>query len=147
MRRNLDSLINDGAGETLRGEYLLNPHFNGPIRRRTGAGWSLDEAKRALREGTLRPLRSLLFAPAEAFRSSNRSEVYGMSWLFVHFLRHGDADRRGSRGAEADWAKVRFPRFLLYLVEGYPATAALEQVYELPLPELERRFHEHVRRF
>jgi protein TonB len=85
----------------------------------TSAALRLDDAKAALRRGKGLGVRQLLEASPEIFYGENAGLFYASSWLLVHYLRDG----------EPGWASDRFPRFVLYLAEGYPQEAAFREVY------------------
>jgi hypothetical protein len=55
----------------------------------------------------------------------------------VHFLRHG----------EDEWLESRFPTFLLYVYEGFPADAALEVAYGWTVDQAQELFADYVKGF
>ncbi len=133
-------------GRAIKGRYVLDYH-GGATRKRTGTGWTLDQTKDAIRKGDAPTLGELFLTPYPLFTGERGPLNYGMSWLFVHFLRHGDATKRGSKGVDGDWALTKFPAFLLYLIEGYPPRDAITQVYGMTLSEMNEQFREYAQRF
>ena len=67
--------------------------------------------------------------------SSEKS--YAQAWALVHFLRHGDPA----------WAEREFPRFMLYVAEGYPVQQSLTEVYGFTPTTVEDRFRDYVKQF
>lgn len=122
-------------GKVREGHYVLDQRLGGAYRRSTHAGWSLDEAKQAVRSGKAVSPGSLLALEPQAFYGEKASMHYALSWLLVHYLRHG----------EPGWRDEEFPALLLYLVEGYPADAALEAIYGFSPADLEEPFRAYVR--
>ncbi len=94
-------------------------------------------AKRAARLGRALSLSQLMGATPVQFYNVQRSLYYSQSWLVVHFLRHG----------EAGWDVQRFPRFVLYAAEGYPALDAFRAVYGADPAQFEERFQQYLLRF
>lgn len=121
-------------GKTVRGKYVIAG--GGVARIDTSGGQQLDEAKRALRKGEGLSLRDLLGAEPDTFYGERRSLYYASAWLLVHYLRDGGDG----------WATERFPKFLLYLAEGYPAEAALRALYG-PIDVADGAFRDYVRSF
>jgi hypothetical protein len=105
----------------------------------TGRSHTLVTAKTvrdAIRSGEAMTLEEVITAGPQEFYGERTSMFYAMSWLLVHFLRHG----------EEGWAENEFPSLMLYVAEGYPAQEALRQFYG-ELEDLESRFHDYVRGF
>lgn len=102
----------------------------------TGAALGLGEVEKAVRTGQAPALEELAVADPEAFYGDQASLHYAMSWLFVHFLRHG----------EPGWADEEFPHLILYLVEGFPAAEAIEAVYGVPPAELNGPFRDYLKK-
>ena len=121
---------------TLKRQFVLN-HQIGVLRQTTGAGWSLGRVQEALRKREGLTLEELVAADRDIFYGDRSHLYYGMSWLLVHFLRHG----------EPHWAEDNFPTLMLYLAEGYPARAAVETAYGRDLSSLEAPFLEYARKF
>ncbi len=134
------------VGKTIKRRYMMDPHGLVALRT-TASGWTLENTKEAIRKGEATSIAGLLPIPPELFTGRQGPLNYGTSWLLIHFLRHGDVDRRGAKGSEGEWAEKQFPTLLLYLLEGYPAEDALEQVYGMTLSDLQEQFVEYVRRF
>jgi hypothetical protein len=122
-------------GKTLRAGYQLFGEHVHLVK--TTAGDRLDEAKRAIRKGEGIAVIELLDTRREIFYGDDVGLYYASAWLFVHFLRHG----------EEEWAEARFPDFLLYVAEGFPAAEAFESVYGMGLDEAEEAFRSYVRGF
>ncbi len=115
--------------------YTQMVHGEVQVRRTTPqAALSLDEVKRAVRRGQAITLAEMLDADRDEFYGERLQLYYGMSWLLVHFLRHG----------EQDWSERAFPTFLLYAGEGYPVSAALTAAYGREPGDLEPAFRAHV---
>ncbi len=124
-------------GRTLKRKFVLN-HFVPRVQvARTGAGWDLKRVQQALRKGEGLTLEELVSADRDIFYGDKSYLYYGTSWLFVHFLRHG----------EPEWAEESFPLLMLYLAEGYPARAALEAAYDADLEDLQGPFLKYVKSF
>lgn len=124
-------------GRTLTRRFELNRYAGGAFRVKTREGWSLDQTKKAVREGTAPGLAELVTADRMAFYGEDYALHYSLSWLFVHFLRHG---RPG-------WAESEFPALVLYLVEGFPSAVAIEAVYGLSPAAMDAEFTNYVKRF
>ena len=124
-------------GKTLKGKYVLFP-IGGAGRVKTPSGWDFDRVKRALREGEGLSVAQIIAAEREVFYSDEWYDLYyPTSWLLVHYLRHG----------EEAWGEQEFPRFLVYVLEGYSAEEALREVYGFTSEELEEPFGRYVKRF
>ena len=121
-------------GRTRRREVLRTPFLLESVRSR--ALYSVEEMRGEIRAGTAPTLARLLTTPASEFYADRPDVFYSMSWLAVHFLRHGDPG----------WAIERFPRLVLYLAEGYPSTAVVGALYGEPA-ELEQSFRKYILRF
>lgn len=122
-------------GEIREGKYVLDLRRGGAFRQTTGAGWSLDDAKQAVRAGKVTSVGTLVGLAPEAFYGEDIHRHYALSWLLVHFLRHG----------EPGWADGEFPTLLLYAAEGYPPDAAIEAVYGRAPEDLEAAFRAYVK--
>jgi TonB family protein len=103
----------------------------------TPTGYQIEIAKRVVRQGKALSLWQLLRASPETFYGEQRELYYAQGWLLVHFLRH----------AEPSWEDEQFPRFMLYVAEGYDSLEALRQVYGSDLAVLEKKFSEYMRKF
>jgi hypothetical protein len=124
-------------GRTLTRKLELNRRTGGAFRVKTRAGWSLDEVKKAVRAGEAPGLAELLTADRIAFYGEDFALYYSLSWLFIHYLRHG----------EPGWAEREFPALVLYLVEGFPSAVAIEAVYGVPPAAMDAAFRTYVQRF
>jgi len=124
-------------GSVREGRYVLDQRLRGAYRRKTQTGWTLDDVRRAVRKGEVATPADLLAMNRTTFYGEDISIHYALSWLLVHFLRHG----------EPGWSDKQFPTLLLYLTEGYPVAAALETVYGLSPQDLNQPFQEYVRTF
>jgi hypothetical protein len=122
-------------GKTVRRKLIL-AHAYGPVRLTTDAGLSLDALRAALRRREVPALEALVSATPPEFYGERAELHYGLSWLFVHFLRHGSTGR-----------ETRFPELVLYLVEGYPPADALATSYGAGPAELASAFAEYVAEF
>lgn len=123
-------------GATLKSKYVLSPSYQGAFRLKTESGWDLDTVKQSIRKGEKITLDQLFDADLALFTGEKGWLYYPTAWLFVHFLRHG----------APEWAESKFPIFMLYAAEGYPAREVLEVVYGLSRAELEPAFLEYVRK-
>lgn len=123
-------------GETLKRRYVLNHASAGARISTTEAGWDLDHVRQAVRSGDAPSLDQLLTTDYQTFYGPDSHLNYGLAWLFVHFLRHG----------EENWKDDVFPRLVLYLAEGYPARYALESLYGRSVESMEEDFRRHVRK-
>jgi hypothetical protein len=135
-----NSEVEDGhlvPGRVLTGKYVLDQRYDGVQRETTNAGWSLQAFKEAARRGGKLSVEALVSADPAVYRKTPPVLLYGLSWLFVHFLQHG----------ELGWGDEAFPALVLYLAEGYPGDAALEAAYGKTPAQLERPFRAYVRTF
>ena len=98
---------------------------------------TLAQIKRAARKGEALSLEKMLASDLSDFVGEQLGLYYGMSWMLVHYLRHG----------RESWADDEFPRLLLYMGEGYPATAAFETVYDTEIAALEENFRRYIADF
>lgn len=97
----------------------------------------LAAVKLSARRGEALTITEMADAAQEAFLGERLQLYYAMSWLLVHFLRHG----------EADWESGEFPSFLLYAAEGFPIIEAIETAYGRPISELEEPFRHYITSF
>jgi hypothetical protein len=97
---------------------------------------TLEQIKGALRRGEALSVEQLITSDRTTFYGDKRELYYPMSWILIHFLRHG---REG-------WDDDRFGRLLLYVAEGYSAVEAFRQLYGDPA-ELEEAFDAYIRKF
>ena len=114
--------------------------FTAPMRfwrGKTLAQLDADEVRRRLRAGTGMSVSEILAAGPDTFYGEDMPLYYAQSWILVHFLRHG----------APGWAEVEFPRFMLYVAEGYDAHDALASVYGVPAAELEARYRSYALTF
>ena len=109
-----------------------------------GASWNRGPWLEEITEGdvSVAPNRfdyvqEMFSADARTFYGERRAFHYAVSWLLVHFLRHG----------REHWADERFPAFTLYVAEGYPPTESFEAVYGAPPAAFEEEFRRYVNRF
>ncbi|MEM7584971.1 MAG: energy transducer TonB [Acidobacteriota bacterium] len=124
-------------GRTLKRRFVLNHYTSGARAQNTVAGWDLERVQRALARGEGLTLPELISADRDVFYGDRSNLYYGMSWLFVHYLRHG----------EPGWEDVNFAQMMLYMAEGYPAKAALETAYGRDTRDFEAPFLDYVKRF
>ena len=124
-------------GKTLKRKFVLNHRTSGAVNTTTVAGWDLQQVKQALRQGKAPSLEQVVSADRDIFYGDRADLYYGMSWLLVHFLRHG----------ESEWQDRQFPTMMLYMAEGYPAAAAVETAYGQDLESLEQTFLAYARKF
>jgi len=96
-----------------------------------------EGAKRAQREKRALTLQEIVSAGVETFYGKDVALYYAQGWLAVHFLRHG----------QPEWAEGAFPKFLLYVAEGYPADQALRTSYGVDAAQLEASFQRYVKSF
>ena len=124
-------------GRTLKRRFVLNHRATGARVQATVAGWDLKRVRLALARGEGLTLPDLITADRDVFYGDRSFLYYGMSWLFVHFLRHG----------EPGWEDVNFAKMMLYMAEGYPAQAALEAAYGRGYRAFEAPFLDYVKSF
>jgi hypothetical protein len=133
-----DGEIQPGRHRQWRTKYRMRRGPDArPVRYHSTSLLAAQFVERKVRDGEALPLRRLSEGRLRELDGEQRSLFYAQSWLLVHFLRHG----------EDDWAEDHFPRFLLYVAEGYPAETAIEEVYGRPLAELEPDYIEYVKDF
>jgi hypothetical protein len=96
-----------------------------------------EGAKRAQRQKRALTLQEIVSAGTETFYGKDVELYYAQGWLAVHFLRHG----------RPEWAEGPFPKFLLYVAEGYPADQALRTAYGVEAGQLETSFQKYVKSF
>lgn len=124
-------------GKVVRGGYFRN-HFADRVRVGfSQAGFDLGLLKGAIRRGEGLTLSHLLEADRVDFYGQNYPTYYGTSWLFVHFLRHGNPER----------GENSFSDLSLYIAEGTPGQEAIEAVYGVSVAELEEPFRKYVKSF
>jgi hypothetical protein len=122
-------------GKTLRGSFVAT-HYGGAYYVASQSRLSADNLRRALRSGDAPSLGEVMRASFPVFYGERRELYYSLSWLLVHFLRHG----------EEGWAETLFPDLMLYLVEGYDPEASLRAVYGVDEAEMAERFRAYVRK-
>jgi hypothetical protein len=121
-------------GKTRRTEAYRGPWGIQPAR--SGGVVTTHQVRDAVRAGSAISLTEIVSASPHEFYGERSKMYYAMSWLLVHFLRHG----------EEGWADEKFPRLMLYVAEGYPALEAVRQIYGEP-EGLEPRFHAYLMEF
>jgi len=121
-------------GRTRRAEIYQVPW--GLMMGRSSEQLTVTELRRALKEGRALSLQEMLAADRREFYGEKRSLYYGLAWLLVHFLRHGDPD----------WSDEQFSRLVLLVAEGYPPLEALRQTYDDPA-RMQDRFRDYVMKF
>ncbi len=116
-------------GRTRKTEIYRGPW--GAVRAKSTARFGVEDLKKAIRDGSALTVSDLLQAGPDRFYGDKHSMFYAMSWVFVHFLRHG----------RPEWTEETFPSLLFYVAEGYPAADVLRALYGTPealQPEFER---------
>jgi hypothetical protein len=103
----------------------------------SGPAFTVDEVRKAIKRDEALTVPELVDATLETFYGERRRMYYSMSWLLVHFLRHG----------QPSWAEHEFPTFMLYVAEGYPAAQVLKAVYGVTPSELDPAYREYVKDF
>ena len=103
----------------------------------SGPALTVDEVKQAIKRNEALSVPGVMNATVETFYGEKRRMYYSMSWLLVHYLRHG----------QPSWAENEFPTFMLYVAEGYPAVQVLEAVYGVTPSELDRAYRDYVKKF
>jgi len=124
-------------GRTLKRRFVLNHYRSGAHAAATSAGWDLARVKRAISTEKTLPLALLLESDELTFYAEESPLYYATGWLLVHFLRHG----------EDDWQDTKFPELMLYMVEGYSSTTAIESIYGRSIADLEEEFLDYVKHF
>ena len=133
-----NSRIHKGALEP--GARTRTQFFTAPMRfwrGKTLAQLDADGVRQRIRKGTALTVSEILAAGPDTFYGEDMPLYYAQAWILVHFLRHG----------APGWSDAEFPRFLLYVAEGYDAADALNTVYGLPTAELEARYRDHAMAF
>ena len=108
----------------------------GAVRGRSQSRFTVDEVRKAMQGDKALTIEELISTDVVEFYGERRPLFYAMSWLLVHFLRHGGED----------WAEERFPELMLYVAEGYSAPNAFRTVYGDPA-EFDQEFRSYVKRF
>ena len=96
-----------------------------------------ETAQRAQRQKRALTLQQIVGAGVETFYGKDYDLFYAQGWLAVHFLRHG----------RPAWAEDAFPRFLLYVAEGYPPVDAMRVCYGATPEALEAEYQRYVKGF
>ena len=125
--------------ELVPGKTQWSAVYRGPwgmVSDRSGASLQLTDVKGHVRRGEALTMRELIEADHTIFYGDKHELFYPMSWLLVHYLRHG----------EEGWDTDKFSRLLLYVAEGYPAPDVLETVYG-DLDKLGAGYERYVRKF
>jgi hypothetical protein len=112
----------------IRGNLVF---WGSPSRLRTQDAQKAQFEKRAL------TLADIVSAGPETFYGKDAELFYSQGWLAVHFCRHG----------QPEWAKGAFPRFLLYVAEGYPPDQAFRVSYDAEPKSLEQAYQKYVKSF
>ncbi len=108
-----------------------------PIRARSLPRVTADEVKKAFRKGRAIPLNQLLAARGEEFYGEKARLFYTQAWMFVHFLRHG----------RSGWAESEFPKFVLYVAEGFAPGDVFRSVYGGTPEGLSKEFGDYIAKF
>jgi TonB family protein len=127
-------------GKLVLGTYRRSSIYRVPWDVFLGRSWTqmnITEVKRRIRRGEALQLEELLGADRATFYSEKIHLFYTQSWMLVHFLIHG----------EEGWAEEEFPRFLLYVAEGFRPDLALRQTYGVGPEELEARYRRYCEKF
>ncbi len=98
---------------------------------------TLQEIRKAAKQGDSPTLAEILEAEPNEFYGEREALYYGMSWIIVHFLRHG----------RPEWTDRAFPEFLLFCAEGYRVPAAFEEAYGRSAAVLEAEFRRYLSDF
>jgi hypothetical protein len=122
-------------GRTTRSQIYQTSY--GSLMGPSGPALTVDEVKKAVRRNEALSVPEMMNATLETFYGDKRRMYYSMSWLLVHYLRHG----------QPSWAESEFPTFMLYVAEGYPPAQVLEAVYGSTPSELNPAFREYVKNF
>jgi len=122
-------------GRTSYGNFEMTAW--GVFRIPSSARLTMEDMRQAVKERKAPRVAEILSAGPGTFYGPDRRMYYGMSWLMIHFLRHG---RPG-------WDKNEFCDFFLYVGEGYPPLDAFETVYGASAAEFEEEFRTYVRKF
>jgi TonB family protein len=96
-----------------------------------------ETAQRAQRQKRALTLSQIVGSGVETFYGKDYDLYYAQGWLAVHFLRHG---RPG-------WMEDVFPRFLLYVAEGYAPVDAMRVCYGATPEALEAEYQRYVKTF
>lgn len=96
-----------------------------------------EAIRKTLDSGKAISLDDLTSATYQAFYGGQYELHYGEAWLFVHFLRHG----------KPSWAAEEFPRFVLYVAEGFSQQDVFREVYGCQPSDFAEAFRKHVEEF
>lgn len=121
-------------GRTRKTELYRTPWM--AVRGTAQVRYSVVEVRKAMKAGTALTVDEIVGASIDEFYGERRDLYYPMSWLLVHFLRHG----------QPGWADDAFPRLVLYVAEGYPPREALRATYGDPAL-IEAAFRAYVMKF
>lgn len=128
-------------GRIRLGTYAAKTRYENPRQTRVLASIAasrLEEGRRAVRRREeMRSFASLFEAQPTSQGEGKVDDFYGVSWLLVDYLRHGDAE----------WKRLAFPKFLARVAAGEPPLPTLVDAYARPVAELERGFRAHVEAF
>jgi len=122
-------------GRTQKSQIYHTPA--GMFMGRSEEAFSVDQVRTAMRKGKALTIEKIVSADPRTFYGSESQMYYTMSWLLVHYLRHG----------ERSWEEKEFPTFFLYVAEGYPVRESFEAVYGRTPSSLEGSFRTYVKRF
>lgn len=125
-------------GQLIPGSYRASDRYRGPGRSTTEDFKGLVAAVvQGLKRGKGFDLQGVLSAGPAVYWGHRSRQHFAQSWMLVHYLRHGGDG----------WDSERFPTFLLYCAEGFPAEDALREVYGPDMEALERGYRKHIGRF
>ena len=109
----------------------------GPFMSSSEQVYSVDQVRMAMRGGKALTVEQMMTADRKTFYAEQFRMYYTMSWLLVHFLRHGGEG----------WDEQEFPTFVLYVGEGYPESEAFEAAYGFAPSAIEQEFRRYVKKF
>jgi hypothetical protein len=144
--------LNEGLAEYIaksdveKGRIVPGSHkkrrtvYHNPVADRSDLSTSAlgaTEIRKAFHTGKAIPLDQLFTATRDTFYGERHELFYGEAWLFVHFLRHG----------KPTWANEEFPRFVLYVAEGFAPEDVFTAVYGRAPTDLGEDFRKYVEAF
>jgi TonB family protein len=134
-----------GNSEIRDGKLILGGYRQHAVYHSTAGTWRGKSLAQEDAEGVKKAIAKGEAIPLDQLVAAGRTEFYGgkfrlfgtEAWMLVHFLRHG---RPG-------WDENEFPRFMLYVAEGFSPSEAFREVYAAEPASFEQAFREYAARF
>jgi len=122
-------------GRTTRSRIYDTPY--GAQMGSSGSAFTIADVKQAIKRNEALSVPELIDASTDLFYGDRRRMYYSMSWLLVHYLRHG----------QPGWEENEFPTLMLYVAEGYPVAQVFDAVYGNTPAEMDPAYREYVKQF